>query len=213
MSLPVLFVQGGIPSPTILEVQCRDQVWTNPTDLKSIFPCVLFLILGTNNGFRNFLDLECPATMNGNSQTSANIYGKFHNYNQSIVPRKCVVNNSARLKKEDKATSIIHSNAIDLKTLDIKPTNIFFYPPDEVTEDHLQIFVKMVSSKTITLDVRPTDTVAEVKSVIYQLQKIPTDQQRLLYNAKELKDQSTMSEVGNNATLHLALHLVGGIRK
>ena len=38
---------------------------------------------------------------------------------------------SARAKKEDKPTSIIHSNAIDLKTLDIKPTNIFFYPPED----------------------------------------------------------------------------------
>lgn len=97
--------------------------------------------------------------------------------------------------------------------MDIKPTNIFFYPPDQVTEDHLQIFIKMVSSKTITLDVRPTDTVAELKSIIQQLQKIPVDQQRLLYNAKELKDQNTMLEVGDHATLNLALRLVGGIGK
>jgi len=38
-------------------------------------------------------------------------------------------NDSARAKKEDKPTSIIHGNSIDLSTLDIKPTNIFFYPP------------------------------------------------------------------------------------
>jgi len=37
---------------------------------------------------------------------------------------------SSRTKKEDKPTSIIHSNAIDLNTLDIKPTNIFFFHPD-----------------------------------------------------------------------------------
>jgi hypothetical protein len=43
-------------------------------------------------------------------------------------------NNSTRSKKEDKPTSIIHSNAIDLNTLDVKPTNIFFYPPDNGTE-------------------------------------------------------------------------------
>jgi hypothetical protein len=33
---------------------------------------------------------------------------------------------SARGKREEKPTSIIHGNAIDLNTLDIKPTNIFF---------------------------------------------------------------------------------------
>lgn len=42
---------------------------------------------------------------------------------------------SARAKKEDKPASIIHGNAIDLSALDIKPTNIFFYPPTDGTED------------------------------------------------------------------------------
>jgi len=37
---------------------------------------------------------------------------------------------SGRAKKEDKPTSVIHSNAIDISTLDIAPTNIFFFPQD-----------------------------------------------------------------------------------
>ena len=41
---------------------------------------------------------------------------------------------SARAKKEDKPSNIIHGNSIDLNTLDIKPTNIFFYPPGEDIE-------------------------------------------------------------------------------
>jgi hypothetical protein len=41
---------------------------------------------------------------------------------------------SARAKKEDKPSNIIHGNSIDLNTLDIKPTNIFFYPRGEDIE-------------------------------------------------------------------------------
>jgi hypothetical protein len=37
---------------------------------------------------------------------------------------------SGRSKKEDKPTSVIHSNAIDMSTLDITPTNIFFFPQE-----------------------------------------------------------------------------------
>jgi hypothetical protein len=45
-----------------------------------------------------------------------------------------LIDDSTRSKKEDKPTAIIHSNAIDLNTLDIKPTNIFFYPPGNGTD-------------------------------------------------------------------------------
>ena len=45
-----------------------------------------------------------------------------------LIPRMVLIF-SARTK-EDKPTSIIHGNAIDLSTLEIKPTNIFFFPPE-----------------------------------------------------------------------------------
>jgi len=43
-----------------------------------------------------------------------------------ICANRVLLTSSARGKREDKPTAIIHGNAIDLNTLDIKPTNIFF---------------------------------------------------------------------------------------
>ena len=94
----------------------------------------LLLIAGMSNILPSYVVLECPMTMNGNWRISGLIFGKSRSCKQSTCLQD-VVNDSARVKKEDKVTSIIHSNAIDLKTLDIKPTNIFFYPPGDGSED------------------------------------------------------------------------------
>jgi len=51
-----------------------------------------------------------------------------------VLPWIDMLTFSARAKKEDKPSNIIHGNSIDLNTLDIKPTNIFFYPPGEDIE-------------------------------------------------------------------------------
>ncbi|XP_041942260.1 polyubiquitin-B-like [Alosa sapidissima] len=76
----------------------------------------------------------------------------------------------------------------------------------------IQVFLKNEKGQTKTFDVAPGETVTDFKHKVYNKERVPVDQQRLIYNGKQLEDGRKLEDYGiqSGSTIHLTLRLRGG---
>ena len=80
----------------------------------------------------------------------------------------------------------------------------------------MQIFIKTLTGKTITLDVDASDTIDNVKDKIEEKEGIHPDQQRLIFAGKHIENrEGTLVELGitRDSILRIVGYLLGGTNR
>ncbi|GIX63588.1 ubiquitin family protein [Babesia caballi] len=76
----------------------------------------------------------------------------------------------------------------------------------------MRVQVQTMMGQKLEVDVEPNETVLDLKKKLSKKQKLPVDQQRIIFEGKMLQDNKTLAEynIKNNSVIHMVLRLRGG---
>ncbi|XP_056602307.1 polyubiquitin-like [Triplophysa dalaica] len=154
------------------------------------------LIIKGINGNTKRLRVDCNATVGHLKLLISQHFGV------DPVQLKLSANNGLRINLDDDSRSLssygLHSESVVAFIVTIPGP--------------MQVFVKNEKGTTSTYDIDPNETVNQLQQKIFNKGRVPLDQQRLIYNGKQLEPGRMLKDydITNQSTIHMTLRLRGG---
>lgn len=154
------------------------------------------LIIKEINGNTKRLIVDCNATVGHLKQLIS------QHFNVNPFQQKLSANNGQRINLDDDSRSLSSYGLHSGSTIAFIITNT----------GPMQVFVRNEKGITSTYEVDPNETVDQLQRKIYNKERVPVDQQRLIYNGRQLDSGRMLQyyDITNQSTIHMTLRLRGG---
>jgi len=125
----------------------------------------------------------------------------YRDFNEPCHKQKLSINNGSHINLDDDSRSLssygLHSGSVVMLLITTGP---------------FQVFVRNEKGQTKTYDVDANETVDQLQTKIFRKESVPKDQQRLIYNGRQLEAGMKLQdyEITSGSTIHMTLRLRGG---